>query len=357
MLIRVWHLAWPLVASAFAFTFVGCGNVREPRSDTKGNFARMPAIASNTGIFGPSSVFNQPLSSQAPVDPSSPTLVARLVEEVNDEQQSQAGPWIETTSYSSPIYKVPRNQPSVRVKLENNKSWAKTLSAALAAVPMPANARPAAGSDAQITIWQPSTDRLWELWRASKRRDGWHAVWGGAIDHVSKSHGYYTASSWPGAHSYWGATATSLPIAAGMMTIPELKEGRVDHALAIDLPTTRAGAYAWPSQRTDGEDPRPSTIPEGARLRIDPRLNIKSLNLPPMTEAMALAAQRYGMIVRDQTHHAIGFYAEDPTPTGKNPYPALMGYETPAELLSSFPWRSVEVLQMSLSYGTGRPSH
>ena len=35
---------------------------------------------------------------------------------------------------------------------------------------------------------------------------------------------------------------------------------------------------------------------------------------------IAQAAQEYGLIVRDQTHHAIGLYAENPIPLGKNPY-------------------------------------
>jgi hypothetical protein len=282
--------------------------------------------------------------------------VARLVEEVRQEQEAHTGPWIETTSYSTPVYRVGAGQALVHVALDNHRPWARTLRAALAAVPIPPDARPAAGSDAQITIWQPSTDRLWELWKASKGPDGWHALWGGAIDRVSKSAGYYTGGSWPGARSYWGATATSLPVLGGTMTIAELAKGTINHALAIDLPTTRAGVYAWPAQRTDGEDPSSDAIPEGARLRIDPHLNIANLILPPVAAEMALAAQRYGMIVRDQTHHAIGFYAEDPTPTGSNPYPTLMQDETPTELLAGFPWRYVEVQRMSLRHGTGRPT-
>ena len=308
-------------------------------------------------LFAPTSVFNAPLSPDAAIDPSSPQLVARLLEEVAYEQQAHEGPWIETTSYSTPVYRVPANQPVVHVQLDNNRPWARTLRAALRAVPIPPDARPAVGSDAHMTIWQPSTDRLWELWKASKGPDGWHALWGGALNGVSKSPGYYTSNSWRGARSFWGATATSLPVVGGVMTIAELERGSINHALAIDLPSARAGVYAWPARRTDGEDTSATAIPEGARLRIDPRLNIASLHLPPLAEEMALAAQRYGMIVRDQTHHAIGFYAEDPTTTGSNPYPALMGYETPAEVLAEFPWKYIQVLSMSLSYGTGRPGH
>ena len=53
------------------------------------------------------------------------------------------------------------------------------------------------------------------------------------------------------------------------MLLDELKAGRIDHALAINLPAPRAGVFAWPAQRTDGTGP-PTALPEGARLRLDP---------------------------------------------------------------------------------------
>ncbi len=78
-------------------------------------------------------------------------------------------------------------------------------------VPIPARAQPSAGTDSQITIYQPSTNRLWEYWHFHRESDGWHARWGGAIDDVSSSPGYYTPSAWSDALSVWGASASSLP--------------------------------------------------------------------------------------------------------------------------------------------------
>jgi hypothetical protein len=317
--------------------------------------ATTPTRLEGAPLFAVDSVWNAPLAADAPLDPSSPRLVQSLVREAERERQARNGAWIQTSSYSTPIYRVGADQPPVRVVLENSSPWARTLSTALRAVPIPPDARPAAGTDAHMTIWQPSTDRLWELWKARREADGWHAAWGGAIARVSKSPGYFTPDSWPGARSYWGATATSLPVVAGTMTIAELERGRIDHALALNLPSLRANAYTWPAQRTDGVDPDPDAIPAGAHLRIDPRIDIRSLYLPRLTEMMALAAQRYGMIARDETHHAIGFFAEDPAPTGSNPYPALMDYRYPNELLSRFPWDHVQVLRMDVRRGTGRP--
>lgn len=344
------RFAWVLMALTVGVASCGGGEPeRTVLLDAGGTSARPPSL------FAPDSVWNAPLSADAALDPASPRHVRALMREVEAERRARTGPWIQTTSYSTPIYRVGADQPTVNVTLENHEPWAETLQAALREVPIPGDARPAVGTDAHLTIWQPSSDRLWELWRAHRETDGWHAAWGGAIEHVSRSPGYYTRASWPGAESYWGATATSLPVAAGTMTIAELRRGEIDHALAINLPTTRANAYSFPAQRTDGIDPDPRSLPEGAHLRLDPDLDVASLYLPRLTEMIALAAQRYGMIVRDQTHHAIGFYAEDPAQYRANPYPALMDYAYPIDLLADFPWQHVQLLKMDVRQGTGRP--
>ena len=180
------------------------------------------------------------------------------------------GPWIGTGAGSTPVYRVGPNQPRVRVRLDRAAiHGGRALQRALAAVPIPRDARPATGSDHHMTIVQASTDTLWELFGAHRDAGRWHARWGGAIRHVSTSPGYYTASAWPGATRNWGATASSLPIVGGTILLDELKRGRIGHALAINLPAPRAGVFSWPAQRTDGTGPA-TALPEGARLRLDP---------------------------------------------------------------------------------------
>jgi len=313
-----------------------------------------PAASVTPRLFAPDSVWNAPVSPDAPIDPASPALVRQLAAEAASEQLQATGPYIETSSDSTPIYRVPADQPTVRVALDEPTVWWRaSLQAALAAVPIPADARPAPGSDGHLTIYQPATDRLWELFQARNVGGEWHAAWGGAIENVSHSPGYYTDRSWSGAHSWWGSTASSLPVPAGTITIDELRRGAIDHALALAVPLAREHVYSSPAQRTDGRNPSPASLPEGAHLRLRPTLDLASLHLPPVTAAIALAAQRYGLIVRDQTGHAIGLFAEDPAPTGSNPYPALFEYREPTELLARFPWRDLELLHMDLHRSTG----
>ena len=347
------HVCAAVVALALGASACGSGESGFPTAPPAA--VTTPERLPGAQLFALDSVWNAPLVADAPLDPSSPRLVDALAREAERERKAGNGAWIQTTSYSTPIYRVPEDQPTVAVQLDGSGPSARTLARALAAVPIPPDARPAAGTDAHLTIWQPSTDRLWELWKAHREADGWHAAWGGAMEKVSQSPGYYSPDSWPGARADWGATATSLPVAAGTITIAELQRGRIDHALALDLPAMRADAITPPAQRTDGTDRALDAIPAGAHLRIDPRLDVRSLFLPHVAEQIALAAQRYGMVVRDQTHHAIGFFAEDPAPTGSNPYPALMDYRYPNELLARFPWDHVQVLEMDVQRGPGRP--
>ena len=117
------------------------------------------------------------------------------------------------------------------------------------------------------------------------------------------------------------------------------------------IPDACVGVFSWPAQRTDGTDPTTDCLPEGAHLRLDPSLDLSSLTLPPITRMLAEAAQRYGLIVRDRTHHAVGLYAEDPTRTGTDPYSGADGlYDglRPWNFLPQFPWDRLQLLKMRL---------
>jgi hypothetical protein len=299
-------------------------------------------------LFAPGSFWNAPLAPDAPLDPRSDELVRELVSEVRRVSAAGDGPWVAARQYSTPVYVVDGDQETVRVTLDHETD--SNLQGALAQVPIPDGARPAEGDDGHLTVWQPETDRLWELWKASREADGWHADWGGAIRGVSRSPGYYTRASWPGAEPYWGASATSLPIVGGTVMIEDLRRGRIDHALAMALPRVRAGEYSWPAQRTDGTERRPTAVPEGARFRLDPRLDLDSLRLHPFVRKLAEAAQRHGIVVRDKSS-TVQLFAEDPAPHGENPYRDLIGPEYPDridDLLRTFPWDRLQVLRMDL---------
>jgi hypothetical protein len=217
-------------------------------------------------------------------------------------------------------------------------------------VPLPPNARPAKGTDATLVVWQPGTDKLWEFWRAEHRQDGWHADWGGAIQNASTASGLPDPRSWPGAKPWWGASGCSMGVVGGLITLEDLRQGVINHALQIAIPNVRAGVYASPALRTDGASEEHLALPEGAHLRLDPTLDLAALHLPRVTLMIARAARRYGIYVINRADD-VSFQAQDPTPTGTEPFHGPNGFfegRYPRELLSRFPWGSLRLLKMEL---------
>lgn len=300
-------------------------------------------------FFSPTSFWNLEPPAGGALDPSSAQLVDSFSTEIEHEIAAGTGPWINTTNYSVPIYTVSAGQSPIRVKLISSFS-APALEAAWNEVPIPPTAQPAQGTDGTLVVWQPSSNRLWEFWRAAHTEEGWQASWGGAMQNVPTGPGVYGPEVWPGAQTWWGSSASSLSIAGGLITLEDLERGEINHALAVAAPEIRAKVYTSPAQRTDGTSTSPTSLPEGVHLRLDPTLNLASLNLPPLTLMIAKAAQRYGIFVRDKAK-IVHFFAQDPVSTGTNPYTGPSGYfegESPAQLLASFPWRRLQVLPMEL---------
>lgn len=293
--------------------------------------------------FAPNSIWNAPLPANAPVARDSAALVADL-----RQQAATYGTWINSYAYSTPIYTVPASEPRVPVTLDmpaTSSSAAELAAVFRDGVPIPSGARPAPGTDADLVVWQPATDTMWELWNARRVGNTWEARWGGRMNDVSRNPGYFTHPS------DWGTAATSLALLGGLIRISDVRAGHIDHALAISIPHARSGVVAWPAQRTDGNLDSPDAIPEGTRFRLDPRLDLNKLNLPPLTRMIAQAAQRYGLFVRDQSG-AVAFYAQQVTQPGPNPYGRVFGDLTARQISQAFPWRYLEVVNAPL-----RPYH
>jgi hypothetical protein len=278
--------------------------------------------------FAPTSAWNRPLPADQPLHPRSRQLVAELRRQVR-----ASGAWINTDTYSVPVYRVPRDQPRVHVRLDTTYPQ---LARQFRRVPVPRVARPARGSDRHMVVWQPSTDTMWEFWLMRRAPDGWHARWGGRMTRVSRDEGAFPAPL--------GATATGLPLLGGLMRPAELRRGRIEHALAFALPTARAGTIVPPATRTDGQSPSRGAIPLGTRFRIDPGVDLEKLGLPGPTLAMARAVQRYGMIARDKSG-TVSFYAEAPRSGRPNPYRPVFQGRYPDQLLKDFPWEELEVVR------------
>jgi hypothetical protein len=312
---------------------------------TGGERCRAPKAAT---LFSPTSPWNTRLGRNAKIDPESQPRVRALAATIAATTAQKRPAVINTSAYSTPVYVVGRRARRVRVRLDH-RYGAGLRRVLRRGVPIPRKAVESSGSDGHLTVYQPSTDTMWELWQATKKADGWHASWGGAIRNVSRNPGIYSPKAWPAAGRsegwYWGSTASSLPISAGLITGDDLRSGRIEHALAAAVPDACAGVFVWPAQRTDGASRERDCMPEGSRLRLDPAVDVSKLRISPIARMLARAAQRYGIIVRDVTHSNFAFFGEDPHTAGASVYKSAgpvggLTYKS----LAGFPWDRLQVV-------------
>jgi hypothetical protein len=220
------------------------------------------------------------------------------------------------------------------------------FAAQLQNVPVPPNAVPSIGTDGDMVIWQPSTNTEWEFWKMAQDPSSgtWSACWGGKLSDVSENPGIFP--------SPYGVSASGLSMLAYLVRVSELQAGQIDHAISLNVVTPR-NTFSWPANRTDGVDDNPTDPAEGERFRLDPSLNLATLNLSPGELTIARAIQQYGLIVTD-TSGAVAVEAEDPRPYETNgapdPYQSLFSGGQ-SSWLQGIPWQDLQ----AVAWNYGQP--
>jgi hypothetical protein len=240
---------------------------------------------------------------------SSPTVQARSAAGVS----LIGGPITsDPNMYTYPVYFVDRSTPKVNVTLSgmySNVTGSGSADTTLTrtnrgVVQIPARSEfsPASGGDSQIIIVDPSTGDEWGFWRLKKSSAGrWTAT-----------SGYHYNVYWDGhpprdsGGSPFGSRGAGLTYFGGLIRPWEIRSGRIDHALAFAF-----GGNSWPSvnavfpaAKSDGNSSNPNSLPEGARLQLDPRMTeaqLRAAGCSPAAIIMARAMQEYGMYVVDQS--------------------------------------------------------
>jgi hypothetical protein len=349
--------------------------------------------------FAANSFWNTPLPNNTPVNTDSAAYVSSIPGNTS----------LATSGYSAPLYVVPADQPCVPIILNaasnNHSSAIPTLQTQLSqgqgqchGVPIPTDAHPAAGSDAHISVYQPSSNTLWEFWRLSTPTNNapgaaalpwssgtvpsygdnqWHTVWGGVLNNVSTSEGVFSNST--------GGTATGLSLLGIVERIEELQAGQINHVMGLILPNNLSESVipanncpaspavntpgvswgvSWPANRSDGNSTNQCAIPEGLRFRLPSGLNLTQYNLTPIAMAIAVAAQKYGFVVSDSgaTGNTPNIVLGDPTTYTTaglpNPYTSgpgvggvnngnkglLDGTFSSSVIMHNFPWDQLEAL-------------
>jgi predicted phosphodiesterase len=202
------------------------------------------------------------------------------------------------TQYTYPIYKVTTATPLKTVYISGwysntvSETVLQNQGGGSVMVPIPDGAHEAAGSDAQIVIWNPETGDEWGFYHAYENLNG---TW-----NVTNGFHYNTQySAVP--PSGFASRGAGVPYSAGLIRPWEIETGHIDHAIAFafDYPGPN---FVFPATKSDGKGVFPPDVPEGARLQLDPALSdadFDAWGLNSVAKIIARALQDYGMIVID----------------------------------------------------------
>lgn len=309
----------------------------------------LPAMASaetllTDAVFSPTSFWYTPIPSSAPLHPNSANFVKEILRQKAAYYNTVT---INTRDYTSPVFIAQSGAATVKVTPWDchKKGYTDTsLAQQFASVPIPSYAVPSKGTDAEMTIYQPSTKTLWEFWQTRKVDGKWQACWGGRLLNTASSGGVF--------NSYYGTTATSLPFIGGQITAEELKRGEIKHAIGISVVDAEdKSIFSWPANRSDGSNPYKAynRIPEGIRFRLNPSVYVDGLPMSRAGKIIAKAAQKYGFVVWDRAgalsiraKNAYSYMAIGQT----DPYPALFEGKPNYAVLNGFPWDKLQFMPM-----------
>ena len=144
------------------------------------------------------------------------------------------------------------------------------------------------GSDRHLLAVDRDTCRLYELYAVRQTAGGaWLAGSGAQWDLGSNA---LRPAGWT------SADAAGLPILPGLVRYDEVEAGAILHALRFTAPQTRR-AYVYPARHFASSSTSAALPPMGLRVRL--RADADLSGLSPHARVIAVALQRYGMILAD----------------------------------------------------------
>jgi hypothetical protein len=301
-------------ASAIALIVLGCGRAGVDAVGSSSAVVSSGQLATRAApvarIYAPNSPFNRPIPAGAAIDPRSARFVRGLT------RAARHGFLVAIRQWTVPVYVATAGTRRYQVSL--TASWAP--SSALTGVPIPDAASPDPSGDAHLAILDRESGCEYDFWQARKRGQSWSATWGNSV-RLSGSGVFPHGLS---------ARGSGFALVAGLIRPSELAQGRIDHALVFSYPYTSAAGFVAPATESDGTNPHSYALPEGARLQLDPSLDISSL--PRYERTIARALQRYGMYLGDTGGSNVSLYALNSQSYRQNPYTGLLPDGTFADL-------------------------
>lgn len=205
--------------------------------------------------------------------------------------------------YAYPIYYVDGSTPKVDVRIGgvfgvagDNDTTINYMPRTTVQVPLKPEFVASAGSDGSLIVIDTDTGAEYGFWKLSNS-GGWSATNGSSYNIK------WDGSPGDGNDRAFTSRGAGLPYGAGIVKAWEVKQGRIDHALAMALGgAVKAGTtHVFPATKSDGTGGA-GGVPEGTRYQLDPSLDVdKVCASSPVGAMMARAMQRFGVYVVDNS--------------------------------------------------------
>jgi hypothetical protein len=234
--------------------------------------------------------------------------------------------------YGVTVYEVDERTPGVKVHC-TQEGWGE-CPVEDRLVPVPEGARPSSGSDGAMVVVDYAAERVYDFWQAKAESSGnWSTTWATWAPFGSE-----------GVGDAGGATGAGVNLLAGLVRTEEIEAGAIDHALAFVASDSCAFVYRYPATKTDGDVWDEPCVPQGARVQLDPSIDVEGIpGITPGEIAVAKALQTYGAFLRDKSETAMGIVFETPT-TEADPYPDAAGFPYDFYEMPHIPWDRLRVL-------------
>jgi len=287
--------------------------------DQRGEHPAIPAWDPQTlpQLYNPAeNPFDQPIAADPVIHADSATMVRALEKDFADK-----GLTVGVEQWTEPVYLADASTPRQDIKLRAGWSPYKRM----LDVPIPPEARPDPSYDGEMVVLDLDAGVEYDFWQYCHDPEASYASWVNLLEFGGD--GFFPTGM--------GTRAAGSAALNGIIWPYELAAGAIEHALAFSFNLTRAGGPVAPATADDGTTRGDESIPEGARVQLDPALDVSTLGLSPAQETIARAMQVYGMYLIDDGG-GIQLYAVNPQSlSDPDPYGAFFTLD--AEGLAPFP--------------------
>lgn len=294
-------------------------------------------------FYAPDSFWNIPIGPDAVTDPNSSAEVAASFTPFASRAGFSNGAYGIPLAYASPEDKVYAIACTGDPEECNGRK--------VFQFPIPSGARPASGSDHHLSVIYPEEDgseyagRELDMWDV--HYDRWADRWSATAINVLRLYGpgvcEPTARQLAEGKHCQSSVAAGVAALGGAVRPEEIARGHIDHALAIATPAPLAGYIACPATHTDGRHHAPA-VPEGARVQLDPSIDVEAQDWPRWIKIIAVALQRYGGIVVDYSDVLVIKGISDHNP-GVRSWASVGVPVDEYNNLSLLPWHRLRVLR------------